>query len=187
MPLQEQDTGDYTRVVDASGALLPIYDPHTTQANPNYDPSHAVSTANLQYQRAEYPNRIIPASQIDPVSRRIAAYIPAPNTDVGPFFQNNYFVISPETNKANGMIFKVDHSFNENHRLSVGGSYTNGFAGAAHYLNSAADPGAPDRDYSNRRLTVEHVYTLSPGSVNTATVEFVNRRESELFGLHRSG
>ncbi len=173
VPLLEERAGDYTRVVDAAGALLPIYDPHTTQPNPSYDAAQAVSNSNLQYLRSAYPNRIIPATQIDPVSRRIASFIPAPNIDVGPFFQNNYFVISPETNTANGMIAKVDHSFNENHRLSVGGSYTNGFAGAAHYINNAADPGAPDRTYSNRRITFEHVYTLSPGSVNTATVEFV--------------
>lgn len=173
VPLLEERQGDYTRVVDAAGSLLPIYDPHTTEANPNYNSTQAVSTGNLQYLRSAYPDRIIPASQIDPVSRRIAAYIPPPNTNVGPFFQNNYFVISPETNQANGGIAKVDHSFNENHRLSVGGSYTNGFAGAAHYIENAADPGAPNKDYSNRRMTVEHVYTLSPGSVNTATVEFV--------------
>jgi hypothetical protein len=173
VPLMDEREGDYTRVVDAAGALLPIYDPHTTQPNPNYDSTQAVSTGNLQYLRSAYPNRIIPASQIDPVARRIASYIPNPNTDVGPFFQNNYFVISPETNRANGMIAKVDHSFNDKDRLSVGGSYTNGFAGAAHYIENAGDPGAPDRDYSNRRMTVENVYTLSPGSVNTATVEFV--------------
>jgi len=173
VPLAEQLGGDYTRVVDASGALLQIYDPHTTAPNPNYDSTQAVSTSNLQYFRSAYPNRIIPASQIDPVSSRIASYIPHPNTDVGPFYQNNYFVVSPETNTANGMIAKIDHSFNEKHRLSVGGSYTNGFAGAAHYIDNAADPGAPDRNYSNQRITVEHVYTLSPGSVNTSTVEFV--------------
>ena len=173
VPQMSERAGDYTSVVDASGALLPIYDPHTTQANPNYDAAQPVTTSNLQYLRSAYPNRIIPASQMDPVSSRMIAYIPAPNTDVGPFFQNNYFVVSPETNKANGMIGKVDHSFNEKHRLSVGGSYTDGFGGAAHYMENAADPGAPDRTYTNRRITIEHVYTLSPGSVNTATAEFV--------------
>jgi hypothetical protein len=173
VPQMGERAGDFTTVVDASGALLPIYDPHTTEANPTYDATQAVSTSNLQYLRTAYPDRIIPAAQIDPVARRIAAYIPAPNTDVGPYYQNNYFVVSPETNTANGMIGKVDHSFNDKHRLSVGASYTDGFAGAAHYMDNAADPGAPDRDYTNRRVTVEHVYTLSPGSVNTATAEFV--------------
>ena len=173
VPQVSERAGDFTDVVDAAGALLPIYDPHTTQANPSYDATQAVSTGNLQYLRAAYPDRIIPASQIDPVARRITSYIPTPNTHVGPFFQNNYFVISPETNTANGMIAKVDHSFDEKNRLSVGGSYTNGFSGAAHYIDNAADPGAPDRTYTNRRMTVEHVYTLSPGSVNTATAEFV--------------
>ena len=171
VPQLNERAGDFTDVVDAAGALLPIYDPHTTQANPTYDAAQAVSTSNLQYLRAAYPDRIIPASQIDPVARRISAFIPAPNTSIGPFFQNNYFVVSPETNKANGMIAKVDHSFNEKHRLSVGGSYTNGFSGAAHYIDNAADPGAPDRTYTKRRMTAEHLYTLSPGSVNTATAE----------------
>ena len=150
---------------------LQVYDPLTTQANPAYDSTQPVSTANLQYDRAPFPNSIIPASRLDPVAQKIISYIPPPNTDVGPYFQNNYFVVSPETDTASGMIAKIDHSFDDKRRLSVSIAYTNGFDAAAHYIDNAADPGSPDRQYSNRRITAEHVLTLSPGSVNTATVD----------------
>jgi hypothetical protein len=171
VPIVPQRGGDYSEVVDAGGVPLQIYDPLTTQANPNYDPTQPVSTANLQYDRAPFPNSIIPVSRIDPVAQKIVSYIPLPNTDVGPYFENNYFVVSPETNTASGMIAKIDHSINEKRRVSISTSYTNGFNAAAHYIDNAADPGPPDRNYSNRRVTAEHVLTLSPGSVNTATVD----------------
>jgi hypothetical protein len=171
VPIMAERGGDYSAVVDAAGAPLQIYDPLTTQANPAYDPTQPVSTSNLQYDRAVFPDRIIPASRLDPVAQKIISYIPPPNTDVGPYFQNNYFVVSPETDTANGMIAKVDHSFDDKHRLSVSASYTNGFDAAAHYIDNAADPGSPDRNYSNRRLTAVYALTLSPGSVNTATAD----------------
>src|SRR5581483_11876546 len=47
IPTTAQRTGDYSNVVDAAGAVLPIYDPATTRPNPAYDPSQPVSTANL--------------------------------------------------------------------------------------------------------------------------------------------
>ena len=171
VPIMPYRSGDYADVVDDAGAPLQIYDPLSTQTNPLYDPSQPVTTTNLQYNRDPFPNRLIPASRLDPVAQKVVAYIPPPNADVGPYFQNNYFVVSPETNRANGMIAKVDHSINDRHRLSVGVSHTSGFNGAAHYIDNAADPGPPDRNYSSRHITAEHVLTLSPGSVNTATVE----------------
>jgi hypothetical protein len=151
---------------------LQIYDPGTTAANPDYNPGEPVTLDNLQYNRSTFPNRVIPVSRLDPVAMKMASYIPLPNTDVGPFFQNNYFTVSPETNTANGVLAKLDHSIGDKHRISASVSTTNGFAGAAHYFDNAADPGAPDRQYTNRRITIEHALTLSPGSVNTATFEY---------------
>ena len=171
VPLLGQRNGDYNGVVDASGIPLQIYDPRSTQPNQSYDPTQPVSLDNLQFNRAPFAGRLIPAAQIDPVARRIVTYMPAPNTAVGPFNQNNYFVVSPETNTAGGMIGKIDHSLSDKERVSIGGSYTNGFAGSARYIPNAADPGAPDRLYTNRRGTLEHVLTLSPGNVNSATFE----------------
>ena len=71
----------------------------------------------------------IPLTRQDPLARRILDYYPHANSNAGPYFQNNYFVVSPETNTAGGMIAKVDHTFLEKHRLAVSYAFTNGKGG----------------------------------------------------------
>jgi len=166
-------TGDFSQTVDAAGNLLPVCDPATTRLNPKFDPSQPVSLDNLQYARELFPDNRIPASRLDAAAQKAVSLYPTPNATVGPFFQNNYFVVSPETNTAGGMIGKLDHTLSDRHRVSLGLSFSNGFAGASRYFGSVANPGASDRDYTNRRGSVEHVFTISPKTINTFTMEAV--------------
>jgi hypothetical protein len=151
VPTLPERTGDYSAVVDQAGNLLPIYDPRTTRLNPNFDPSQAVTEDNLEYLRDPFPQNQIPGHRLDPVAQNALAFYPAPNTAVGPFFRNNYFVVSPEANTANGMIAKVDHNIRERHRVSLGMSFSNGFHGSSHVFPTAANPGSPDRRFHSRR------------------------------------
>lgn len=174
IPIVPQRTGDYRDVVDNAGNPLQIFDPASTRPNPNFDPSQPVSLENLQYLRDPFPNDIIPVFRQSPVALKAMEYYPLPNSDAGPFFRNNYFVVTPETNQADGMIFKVDHSFLEKHRLSGNLSFTDGLAATARFIPNLADSAPADRLYQNRRISMEHIYTLSPRSVNTATAEVYN-------------
>ena len=178
VPIVPERDGNYSDVVDYSGAPLRIFDPQSTRPNPNFDASQPVSEENLENLRDPFPGNQIPVGRQDPVARKMLGYYPSSNSDAGPYFRNNYFVISPETNRADGMIFKVDHSFLEKNRLSASGSFTNGYAGSARFIPNAADSAPADREYANRRLAAEHVYTASPQSVNTVTVEAVADRSA---------
>lgn len=171
IPIPEQKTGDFRQVVDPAGNPLRIFDPQTTAPNFAFDASSPVSEQNLQFNRQPFPNMIIPASRQDPVALRAFALYPTPNSDAGPFFRNNYFVFAPEQNTADGMILKLDHTFLEKHRLTVNYSFTNGVAQYARFFDNPANPGAPDRNYTNRRAAVQNVFTISPQSVNTAAFE----------------
>jgi hypothetical protein len=171
VPILPERDGDYRLVVDPAGEPLRIYDPASNRLNPGFDPSQPVSESNLQNVRDIFPQSIIPLSRQDPVTRRILNYYPTPNADAGPFFRNNYFIVAPETNTADGMIAKVDHTFLEKHQLAGTLSFTNGTAGTARYIPNAADSAVPDRIYENRRVSLEHTFTASPQSVNTATFE----------------
>ena len=178
IPTVPERTGDYSEVVDQAGVLLPIYDPATTRPNPDYDASRAVSAENLQYGRDLFPGNRIPVSRLDPVAGKALAYYPEPNTNVGPFFRNNYFINSPETNVANGMIGKLDQSIRERHRVTFDVAYSNGFLGAAAWFPSAANPGGADRHFNARRGALEHVFTATSTTVNTASLE-VNTETSD--------
>ncbi len=171
VPILPERTGDWSQTVDSAGNPLPIFDPQSTRLNPDYDPSRPVDTDNLQYLRDQFPENRMPATRLDPVVQKALAYYPSPNTNVGPFFRNNFFIHAPEVNTANGMITKLDHTVRERHRLSFGLNYSNGLVGSAEWFPNGANPGPPAREYRSRRASTDWVFTISPRTVNTLTFE----------------
>ncbi len=171
IPTMAQRTGDYSDVVDDDGNVIPIYDPASTSVNPGYDSTQTVSTTNLQYLRDPFPGNVIPQSRLDPVALNALKFYPAPNTDIGPFFHNNYFIDSPETNTANGMIGKVDQSVRARHRITVELAFSNGTQGAAQWFPTAANPGPANRNFQTRHGSLEYVFTASAHTVNTITLD----------------
>lgn len=172
IPTLAQRTGDFSQTVDQAGHLLPIYDPATTSPNPAYNPNLPVSTSNLQYLRSPFPGNIIPPDRQAPQAVEALSLYPLPNTDVGPFFQNNYFVNAPETDNADGIIAKLDHSFGDRHRLTSTTTLSDGFLGAPKYFPNFASPTPPDQQLSTRRTELNYVYTASARTVNSASLIF---------------
>lgn len=171
IPTLPERTGDWSETVDQAGNPLPIYDPASTRPNPGFDRSRPVSLENLEYLRDPFPGNRIPSPRLDPVAQRALAYYPPPNASVGPFFRNNYFIHSPETNTANGVIVRLDHTLAERHRLTANTTISNGFQGPAPWFPTAANPSQPERNFKNRRGSLEHVFTISPRTVNSLSFE----------------
>ncbi len=171
LPTLAQRTGDFSSTVDQAGNPLAVFDPAGTRPNPAYNATQPVSTANLQYLRDQFPGALIPPSRLDPAARSAIALYPRPNTSVGPFLQNNYFINSPETNVANGVIAKLDAPVAKTHRLSTEIDNSNGLLGSPRWFNTAANPGAADRNFTNRVGTLQDAWSISPATVNTATFQ----------------
>ena len=170
IPTLLERSGDFSQTVDQAGLPLPIYDPATTAPNPAYDPNQPVSPTNLQYLRSPFPGNRIPASRLAPNIQEALSLYPLPNTDIGPFFQNNYFVNAPQTDLADGFIVKLDHPFRERHRLTSTTTLSNGFLGSASYFPNAATPTPPDQSFSTRRSELDYVFTASPKTVYSASL-----------------
>jgi hypothetical protein len=170
VPTAEQRLGDYSDVVDSAGNVLPIYDPAQTAPNPNYDPTQPVSTTNLQYLRTQFPGNVIPTYRLSSVATQALNLYPAPNTNIGPFFQNNYFVNSAQTDDADGFIFKIDHPFHERHRLTSNTTISSGYLSPAKYILNQATPTPPDQHFSTLHTGLDYVYTANANTVNTAQI-----------------
>jgi hypothetical protein len=166
IPTAAQRNGDFSRTVDQAGNPLIIYDLMTTAPNPAYDPSLPVSTSNLQYLRSPFPGNIIPSDRLAPNVQQALSYYPLPNANVGPFFENNYFVNAPQYDKADGIIAKVDQSVGSRHRLSFQTAISNGFISAPKYFPNLASPTAPDQHYSRWRAEISYVFTATAKTVN---------------------
>ena len=170
VPTVQQRQGDYSQTVDPSGYILPIYDPNQTAPNPAYDPTQAVSTTNLQYLRTQFPDNVIPTNRLSPVALQALALYPAPNTDIGPFFQNNYFSNSPQIDDADGIIAKLDHPFRERQRLTSSTTVSSGYLSPAKYFPNDASPTSPDQHFSTLHSELDYVFTASSNTVNSASV-----------------
>ena len=68
-PEAEMRTGDFSKLVDASGQKITIYDPTRAPTAPRGNPHqpHAV------------PGNIIPANRINPIAKAVTTYMPMPN------------------------------------------------------------------------------------------------------------
>ncbi len=193
IPTAAERAGDFSQAVDSAGNPLIIYDPSTTRPNPNYDPTQPVSTSNLQYLRDPFPGNVIPGYRLNATALQSLSYYPLPNTAVGPFFQNNYFTTSPETNIANGVIGKMDHTIDEHVRLTTELQDSNGSLGAAQLIPDIANPGTQNRNFNTRRGSVGYTWTISPSTVNSGSFQATSNSsrsgdgETNPFPIYRFG
>lgn len=166
IPTAQQRTGDFSDLVDNAGEPIVIYDPVTTRPNPAFNPTQPVATSNLQYLRDPFPGNRIPLERMDPVALNVIGYYPNPNTNVGPFLRNNFFVNAAETNTPNGTVWKLDHNFGTRHKLTFNGRFSGGLDGAAPIFENAANPGAPRRSVRSRSGSLSETFNISPTLVN---------------------
>jgi len=122
-----------------------------------------------QYPRSPFPGNRIPPSRLAPEVQQALALYPLPNTDIGPFFERNYFVNSQETDLADGGIAKVEHQFSDRHRLTSLTSISTGFLGSAKYFPNVASPTAPDQQFSTWRTELDYVFTANSKTANSAS------------------
>lgn len=101
LPTDAFKRGDFSGFRDASGAVIPIFDPASTTANGG---------------RTQFANNVIPTNRISSVAQNVMPLIPA--TDFPGYF-NNYLNRTANSVKDYSWSLKGDHILNANQRLSV--------------------------------------------------------------------
>lgn len=90
VPLPEMYSGDFSHYLNASGAMIPIYDPLTqcgTGTNASCPGGVPAASYTGTSARSPFPGNIIPLSRINPVSAKILAFplVAQPNQPGQPF------------------------------------------------------------------------------------------------------
>jgi len=62
LPTMQERQGNFGDWVNSSGAVIPIFDPASTVANPAYNSSAKISATNEPYLRTQFPNNVIPTT-----------------------------------------------------------------------------------------------------------------------------
>ena len=177
VPLPEWRTGDFSNFRNAAGALITIYDPATTRADPD-NPG--------QFIRDPFPGNRIPANRISPVARAMATYWPLPNvTPTNAFTQtNNYSNSGVGENNSDRVDSRVDHVFNNRWRSFARYSFSNeANLPFNSFGNPASSSGGDGPTYTKvHSLAIDQNFTLGPTWV--VNVRYgLNRRLAERLPL----
>ena len=157
VPTAAQRTGNLSGLLDASGKLIPIYDPATTRPNPN----------GSGFVRDLFAGNLIPAQRLDKAAASVLSLFPLPNrTPSDPFTNSNNFLINASGTRHTWQTTdKVDHRFSEKNGFFVrfvlwDFSNDNGTNGAP-YTDPRARLSNDNNKSYNLNLTDTHTFTPS--------------------------
>ncbi|HLJ18148.1 MAG TPA: carboxypeptidase regulatory-like domain-containing protein [Bryobacteraceae bacterium] len=162
-PIAAQRNGDFSQLLDATGKLIPVYDPATTAVNPS----------GSGYIRQLFPGNIIPASRLDPVAQKINQFYPLPNlAPSNPYTNaNNYLSSVSQTTTMQQYTTRVDHRFSDNDTFFARYTY---FVNYTDNGTSSPWPNPAVRarydNFETRNTAVSETHTFSPTMLNEIRV-----------------
>lgn len=180
VPTPEQLQGDFSQTRNQAGALIVIYDPASSRADP---------ARPGNYIRDAFANNRIPASRTNPVAANLAKYYPAPNAQGAPYTNvSNYAYAGSSPDDYNSFIGRIDHSFTDRQRIFARGHWNRRFqrdddtygpanpAGDLYYLGRRGSFGAAV-DYTNSLtaallLNVRYGYTRFEDPIRNLSAGF---------------
>ena len=164
LPLSAWRTGDFSNHRDASGNLIPIYDPATRRFD---------AAGNVTQLPTAFPDNKIPANRINPVSRKLLDYYPLPEQErTGANFVNN------EARRLDSDQYTYRLDYNQN-------SVTNWFFRHSISHELGYDPFAipnmgSDTDTDVNQMVLGHTRTIGTNKLNDLRIGYGNLKNGHI-------
>ncbi|MGA2329402.1 MAG: TonB-dependent receptor [Bryobacteraceae bacterium] len=168
VPEPEMIKGDFSRLTDAQGRLITIYDP-TTGRN-----------VSGVWTRNSFSGNQIPQGSLNPIAQKILGYMPKPNVSTAgqAYAQSNLFlaggVINTDVDRFHNLVVKIDQNIGSNHRFFFRYSTNDreewrSFNGL---MKTVAEDGAMPGKRHNDGYVLDWVGIANPTTVFNARVSF---------------
>src|SRR5688572_20478101 len=158
VPLDEWKNGDFSRLANANGVAIPIYDPATTRPNPN----------GQGQVRDIFPGNRIPGNRFDPITRKILDFWPVPNrapSNANTFSQNFEDQSLNKTNWTQASV-RIDHRLNDTNSMFFRYTHARHYTiGNAIYTDPTVGQAREDTQL-NRNVMISDTHTFSPTLIN---------------------
>lgn len=165
VPTLEQRNGDFSKTLNQAGALIRIFNPFTTRANPS----------GSGFIRDQFTDNKIPASLLDPVAVNVLKYFPLPNlpgdANTG---ANNYAASGSTQLNLDNYDFRVDHRFSDKQSFFARYShrYTQDVPLKAFPEAITIAEGRVIQENKARNFVAEYTNTLTSNTVFTGRLGF---------------
>ncbi|MEN6606029.1 MAG: hypothetical protein ABFD60_02205, partial [Bryobacteraceae bacterium] len=160
VPTALQRAGDFSQTRTSAGALIPIYDPDTTVANPS----------GSGFIRQPFAENKVPTARMDALSLRVLPYMPLPNaTPINTYTnEQNFYSQAVQPSNQGVTNIRVDHRFTDSDSAFFRYTGTRNTRWGTGYGLGPADPDIfaryDQRDNHNWILTETHI--ISPSVIN---------------------
>ena len=110
VPEPEMRQGDFSKLVDAGGRPIAVYDPNTGRQ------------VGSQWVRDPFPGNLIPRDRISPTASLLMKYFPLPNTFTPgvQYSTSNYFISGGDASARDrfyNLVTKIDRNIGDRHRV----------------------------------------------------------------------
>jgi hypothetical protein len=170
-PTARERSGDFSDTRTAAGALIMVYDPFTTRA----DPDRAG-----RFIRNAFPGNVIPSNRINRVGREVLRYYPEPNLAGLPNTRaQNLFLQAPGPIDRNTITGKIDYNLGVSRRISGRYTWDDLDWQFPRLYGTAAEPDGRAVLIPRNSLSLQYTDTLTPTLLLDAKAGF--NRENEHF------
>jgi hypothetical protein len=167
VPTDAERRGDFSGLLSASGALVPIYDPF-----------------GASLARTPFQSNIIPPERIDPAAAKLSALLPEPNQFAAngqPLAFNNFAATRSLLSTVHSFDVRIDHQFTS--LSTIFGRYsfqnTGAVSPSVFGLPLGGSPaGAGDTSARNQNAGIGHVYQIAPTLINEIRVGLTREASS---------
>jgi hypothetical protein len=163
VPTLIERAGNFSDLYGTNGQLIPIYDPSTTQTNPN----------GPGYTRQQFAGNVIPPGSLDKTALNLQnAIYPVPNTSPTNLLThaNNYVTNVRTVNSMRQALGRIDHQFSPKNSAMLRYAYYNFGTNNPDVLSGPAS--ARNDLITNQSAILADTQTLSPTLINDVRIGF---------------
>ncbi|MFN0106027.1 MAG: TonB-dependent receptor domain-containing protein [Bryobacteraceae bacterium] len=154
VPTALQRSGDFSDTRTAGGAIIQVFDPLSTRADP-------ANPANRL--RDQYPGNRIPANRLSPAATGVNAFYPQPNTTgVAITNANNFFGVGSAPINKDIYGLRLDHYLSPTRRLAGRYTWDKTFQGVPNFYDNLAEIQTSDLPLQRHSAFVSFSDTLTP-------------------------
>jgi hypothetical protein len=118
VPTDAMRAGDFSNVRNASGAVVPVYDPLTTCGRFGNAPCARDANGSEVITRRQFPGNVIPADRIDPTAKVMTNFWARGNSPGVPFTNVNNYTANASVGGDNDQFnARLDHNLSDRHRV----------------------------------------------------------------------
>lgn len=174
VPLPAYRNGDFSDLRDASGNVIPIYDPLTTCGRLGNAACAKDGQGNDIITRSQFPGNIIPTNRLDPTSKILSDYWALPNLPGQSFTHINNFATNASVGGNNDQVnVRLDYNVSDKQRMFGRYTYWTNLSLAIDPYQSGICQDRCQETFNTHQFVFGDTYSLSPTTILDVHLNYV--------------